>query len=78
MASPNRCRYDRARPTVTVDPHNGNPTEIRCPTCRRRVIGNSEEKAVAEWNHFHPPSRWPWYLAAAILLAAFIGGVLNG
>ena len=82
MASPNLCRHDRARPNVTIDPHNGNPAEVRCPTCRRRIIGHSEEKAISEWNYYNPARRWPYILAALVLVgllaAAIKGGVFNG
>lgn len=81
---PNPCRtpgcHDmRPRPQPIVETDHAGVGMVRCPRCKQREWGDDRADAIAEWNTMNPrPSRWPWYVAAAILLAAFIGGVLNG
>lgn len=84
MADPNPCRTPACldmspRPQPIVEGDDVGVARVRCPNCYHAQWGDDRAAAIAKWNAKNPRrARWPWVLAAAILLAAFIGGAING
>jgi hypothetical protein len=81
---PNPCRTPaccnmRPRPQPIVDSDWHGVSMVQCPECNFAEWGDDRDDAIAQWNAMNPRRRrWPWVLAAAIVLGAFIGGAIGG